>query len=269
MAWTAAAEDQKAIIRLLSSIESAETLPESKEKTTLLMSAHANLGNVFVRTGDLEQAIEHHKMQYNLASELNDADALARASHNLQNDHNSAKQYDVAHLFRAPKATLSSSKQDTSIMIGNLVQPTIPQQASRSGWIVKHKGGDASMPSKMRNNNKCLLVYDNYVLAYYRDAQAKRAQRYIPIKDILKVDRWGQGKTNSLCNMRIVTPSRAFYFTCETSQEAEAWIATLTAAAAQFGEGVRELAPKMAILGLDEERVSQNPAFNDTDDQGL
>ena len=262
----------------LVALESARRLATLDRDDLARMRAFANAGNVYSAMGDFEKAIENHEQQLRLAVLLGDAEAEARASHNLQNDHNSLAKYQQARGFYSAKEAVYTAKGDEAVILGNF--GTNPAHEDlRAGWVIKHKGGYNDAPGKIVETKR-LLVIEGSIVAYYNDTKSKTASRYIPLADIVAVEKWG-GRTADK-NFKIRTAKRTFWFTCDTAEECRAWIGALSEELPMpdgvqvVGDGSLDfsrfksvpgqyetLAFKTAITlpGVDEERTQENPLF--------
>lgn len=147
------------------------------------MRAFANIGNVYGSMGRFKDAIRNHEHQLRLAVELGDKEAESRAAYNLENDHNSLKHYDVGLQFRNKKMTARSSKPSAA-PLGDRK----PGSDVRTGWLLKHEGGEDELPAKMSSEKRFCVLRDG-VFSYHKTAQMNtKGLRYIKGSEIVSVE---------------------------------------------------------------------------------
>lgn len=177
------------------------------------MRSFANLGNCFGAMGKFEEARVLHDRQHELAVSLGDKDAARRAAFNLENDFNSMKKYKDAKPFRDIKRNTGDT--DKVQILNDGFGDTMGREL-HSGWLVKHTGGSLEGPRTYNTERKWCVLTKN-VFAYHKNIQTgRRADRYIKVGDITKVNICveyempdGKNKPIGLPTLRLCTKNRA------------------------------------------------------------
>ena len=189
------------------------------------MRAHGNIGNVYAARGHFQEAIIHHREQYNLAERLEERDAAARAALNLESDYASLHKYAEAGNYASEKKKRSIKRITVSSTVGD----RRPGRTVCAGWLIKHKGGDLAGP-KARKENKRFCTIQNGVFSYSNTAaMTRRASRYLrlgEIQDVQQCEVYEDDRlaTNSSRSFRIRVRDRAFYFSASSAAECKEWL---------------------------------------------
>ena len=221
LALTALGRFQEARVCLDSALRLAIEVTDEPLQTRV----YANLGNVCASMGDFEKAIQFHEKQMKLAVKAKDLEGQARAAHNLENDHCAIQQYKKANEAHVSKDVLYSTTNDFNVLLGNFTN--CPLVTAHSCWVVKHPGSSVNGPRSLAKD-RVLAVFKDSIFSYYRDVRGSQMpSRCIRLSDIKSCQHWGNS-IMSPRNFHIKTATRAFWFTCATSDEAEVWLNILS-----------------------------------------
>lgn len=223
------------------------------EDVTMQMMCFANLGNCFGSMGKFRNAVTFHEQQLRLAKLLNDHKAETRAAFNLENDHNSLNQYEIALGYKDKK--VSQGEDDTKTVKLNHGFGDNDGKETFSGWLVKHQGGGVLGPDKIGSAKRWCILRGN-IFEYHRTAKsADRALRYLRLSDVVAIELYekteGKVVPSHGRSFRLVTDSRAFYFTADNTEECGQWIDVLNQARTtrdQFGTFKKHRIGKTSFL---------------------
>ena len=116
--------------------------------------------------------------------DLGDDDRVARAAFNLENDHNSLANWEIAEKYRKQRKTYAQGAKIADVQFGDRAY----QSMVRHGWLIKHTGGNIDQP-KIINDQKSWCVLKDGILSYAESvANNKPASRYITIDQVISVE---------------------------------------------------------------------------------
>ena len=193
----------------------------------MLLAAFANIGNMYGAMGKFHQAIELHQQQLKTARLLDDAEAIARATFNLENDHNSLGHTVLGGQYKRQKS--DSRPAVLNAGLGDTFGAEIV-----SGWMYRHQGGGVHGPRKLGKDKVWIVLnIGNSALAYHKSTKAGLPSRCINIEEVITVgkfespdviqDDWDIVEV-PYNTIRLETKARCYYFTAESPEDGDSWV---------------------------------------------